>query len=108
VRQRTQIMNGIRDHMAEYGYVAPKGVCYVERLLAEIEDPASDLPPVAVSSLKVIARNRACQSAGADDADKACGVGRDSGGVVTGAGVAWTAASGCGVRLSANRRPISS
>ena len=56
VRQRTQIMNGIRGHMAEYGYVAPKGVCYVERLLAEIEDPASDLPPAAVASLKVMAR----------------------------------------------------
>ena len=26
VRQRTQIMNGLRGHLAEYGYVAPKGV----------------------------------------------------------------------------------
>ena len=31
VRQRTQIINALRGHLAEYGLVAPKGVCYVER-----------------------------------------------------------------------------
>jgi transposase len=47
VRQRTQILNAIRGHLAEYGHVAPKGVCYVERLIAEIESPESELPPEA-------------------------------------------------------------
>jgi transposase len=37
VRQRTQIINAIRGHLAEYGYVAPKGVCYVERLIDQID-----------------------------------------------------------------------
>ena len=33
VRQRTQTINAIRGHLAEYGWVAPQGVCYVERLM---------------------------------------------------------------------------
>jgi transposase len=51
VRQRTQILNAIRGHLAEYGRVAPKGICYVERLVAAIEDPASELPEAARASL---------------------------------------------------------
>ena len=38
VRQRTQITNAIRGHLAEYGYVAAKGVCYVERLIERIDE----------------------------------------------------------------------
>jgi transposase len=59
VRQRTQIINGLRGHLAEYGRVAPKGVCYVERLIAEIEEPTSDLPEAARTSLQVLARTLA-------------------------------------------------
>ena len=55
VRQRTQIINAIRGHVAEYGKVAPKGVSYVERLVAEIEDPESELPAAARASLKILA-----------------------------------------------------
>jgi transposase len=51
VRQRTQILNAIRGHLAEYGQVAPKGICYVERLVAAIEDPTSELPEAARASL---------------------------------------------------------
>ena len=54
VRQRTQITNAIRGHVAEYGTVVPKGVCYVERLIAEIEDADSALPPAARASLKIL------------------------------------------------------
>jgi transposase len=56
VRQRTQIINGLRGHLAEYGYVAPKGVVYVERLVAEIEDPESELPQAARTSLQAMVR----------------------------------------------------
>src|SRR6516164_6518761 len=52
VRQRTQILNAIRGHLAEYGRVAPKGICHVERLIDEIEDPASELPDAARASLQ--------------------------------------------------------
>ena len=47
-------MNGLRGHLAEYGYVAPKGVCYVERLVEQIEDPSADLPEAARASLTVM------------------------------------------------------
>jgi transposase len=56
VRQRTQLMNGLRGHLAEYGYVAPKGVMYVERLVAEIEAPESELPDAARPSLQAMIR----------------------------------------------------
>jgi transposase len=55
VRQRTQIINAIRGHVAEFGTVAPKGVCHVERLVAEIEDADSELPAAARASLKILA-----------------------------------------------------
>jgi transposase len=48
VRQRTQITNAIRGHLAEYGYVAPKGVCYVERLIEQI----GSLPDAAQPALR--------------------------------------------------------
>jgi transposase len=54
VRQRTQILNAIRGHLAEYGHVAPKGVCYVGRLIAEIESDESQLPPAARASLQAL------------------------------------------------------
>src|SRR5436190_657024 len=44
VRQRTQCINALRGHMAEYGWIAPRGVCHVERLVQRIEDPGEDLP----------------------------------------------------------------
>jgi transposase len=56
VRQRTQLMNALRGHMAEYGYVAPKGVMYVDRLIAQIEHADSDLPAVARTSLAGLVR----------------------------------------------------
>ncbi|MGZ3377529.1 MAG: IS110 family RNA-guided transposase [Phenylobacterium sp.] len=48
VRQRTQIINALRGHLAEYGYVAPKGVCYVERLIDQIDS----LPDAAQPALR--------------------------------------------------------
>lgn len=44
VRQRTQIINALRGHLAEYGVIAPQGVVYVARLAEAIEDPESTLP----------------------------------------------------------------
>ena len=47
VGQRTQIINAIRGHLSEYGLIAPQGPFHVEKLIAQIEDPASDLPQAA-------------------------------------------------------------
>lgn len=56
VRQRTQLTNGLRGHLAEYGYIAPKGVAYIERLVADVEDPDSELPEAARATLQVMVR----------------------------------------------------
>ena len=48
VGQRTQIINSLRGHLGEYGLIAPQGPSQVERLIAQVEDPACgvlDLPP---------------------------------------------------------------
>src|SRR6195952_4536776 len=44
VGQRTQLINALRGHLGEYGIVAPQGPSHVERLIVEIEDPASLVP----------------------------------------------------------------
>lgn len=54
VGQRSQLINAIRGHLAEYGQIAPQGPAHVEQLVAQIEDPASHLPPAARASLAVL------------------------------------------------------
>ncbi|WP_331327195.1 IS110 family transposase [Methylobacterium fujisawaense] len=54
VGQRTQLINAIRGHLVEYGQIAPQGPARVERLIAQIEDPASELPPPARANLVVL------------------------------------------------------
>ena len=51
VRQRTQLINAIRGHLTEYGWVAPKGASYVSMLRYMLEkETASLLPPAAVAT----------------------------------------------------------
>lgn len=49
VRQRTQISNALRGHMAEYGWVAPKGLAHLEKLAELLADPSA--VPEAVRSV---------------------------------------------------------
>jgi transposase len=49
VRQRTQAINALRGLLAEYGWIAPKGLFHVAKLIARIEDPLCDLPQSARS-----------------------------------------------------------
>ena len=51
VRQRTQIINALRGHLCEYGLIVPQGPSHVERLIAQVEDPASGIPEAARSCL---------------------------------------------------------
>ena len=44
VRQRTQAVNTLRGHLAEFGIVAPEGLSHVRRLKDFIGDPTSGLP----------------------------------------------------------------
>ena len=39
VRQRTQTINALRGHLAEFGIVAPQGAAHVMRLAQALEDP---------------------------------------------------------------------
>jgi transposase len=41
VAQITQIINALRGHLGEYGFIAPQGVTYVDRLIAEVESNSS-------------------------------------------------------------------
>jgi len=56
VRQRTQLINAIRGHLNEYGWVAPKGPSHVAMLadLLEEEEMASSLPQAARSMFRVM------------------------------------------------------
>ncbi len=47
VRHRTGTINALRGHLAEFGFVAPKGPAHVERLRVMIEDGTNDLPEPA-------------------------------------------------------------
>lgn len=56
VRQRTQLINAIRGHLTEYGWVAPKGPSHVAMLgdLLEEEDMASSLPEAARAMFRLM------------------------------------------------------
>jgi transposase len=64
VRQRTQLVNALRGHLAEFGVVAAKGITKLSGLLALIADAADErLPPLArellatlVEQLRVVER----------------------------------------------------
>jgi transposase len=44
VRQRTQLINALRGHLAEFGLVAPKGPASLKLLESALEKPDVDLP----------------------------------------------------------------
>ena len=44
VRQRTQTINALRGHLAEFGVIAPQGVAHVSRLVSALADPGTALP----------------------------------------------------------------
>ncbi len=55
VRQRTQLINAIRGHLTEYGWVAPKGPAYVSMLGDLLEDEmGASLPPAALLMFRVM------------------------------------------------------
>src|SRR4051812_11691501 len=54
VRQRTQTINALRGHLAEFGVIAAKGPVHTSKLIAALEDPASDLPQAARGILAVL------------------------------------------------------
>jgi transposase len=56
VRQRTQCINALRGHLAEYGHVVPQGPAHVDSLVALVEDPKSSVQESARVILKALIR----------------------------------------------------
>jgi transposase len=56
VRQRTQLINAIRGHLTEYGWVAPKGPSHVAMLadLIDKDEMANSLPGAARAMFRVM------------------------------------------------------
>jgi transposase len=44
VNQRTELVNALRGHLYEFGYVAPQGIGQLRRLAEVVEDENSELP----------------------------------------------------------------
>ena len=82
VRQRTQLINAIRGHLTEYGWIAPKGPSHVAMLadLLEEEEMASSLPEAARAMFRLmlqLARRSRRQDRGSRQGDRAaCSRGR--------------------------------
>jgi transposase len=47
VRQRTQTINALRGHLAEFGIIAPSGHARIDRLIAAVGDEATVIPDLA-------------------------------------------------------------
>ena len=56
VRQRTQLINALRGHLAEFGMVVRQGADNAPKLVELVMDPASDLPQEARSVLETLAQ----------------------------------------------------
>src|SRR5881398_172537 len=54
VRQRTQAINALRGPLTEFGVIAAKGLVHTSKLIAALEDPASDLPQAARGILAIL------------------------------------------------------
>ncbi|MCP3468003.1 IS110 family transposase [Bradyrhizobium sp. CCGUVB23] len=54
VRQRTQVINALRGHLAEYGVIVPQGPSHVVKLIEQLEDPSSELPEAARLALELL------------------------------------------------------
>jgi transposase len=53
IRQRTQVINALRGHLAEFGQIVPQGTANAAKLIAIVEEPDSGLPADAIGTLKV-------------------------------------------------------
>ena len=59
VRQRTQLINALRGHLAEYGFVAPQGPAHLKRLADAIADETlAAAAPCAPRSAPISSRSR--------------------------------------------------
>ena len=55
VRQKTQAINALRGHLAEFGLVAPQGPAHLGRLIDAMEDAASGVPQAVCEICTILA-----------------------------------------------------
>ena len=55
VKQRTQVINALRGHLAEFGMVVAKGPAHVSQLVRAVEDSAGPIPELARPILQMLA-----------------------------------------------------
>ena len=70
VRQRTQTINALRGHLAEFGIVAPRGPAHVARLARALEDADGALPDLVGELGGVLLGQIAALDAKIDGLDK--------------------------------------
>ena len=54
VRQRTQVINALRGHLAEFGLIGAKGPAHVPQLVQAVENPDEPLPEIARPVLQIL------------------------------------------------------
>ncbi len=54
VRQRTQIIDALRGHLAEFGLLVARGPAYVPQLMQSVEDAAEPIPEIARPILQML------------------------------------------------------
>jgi transposase len=54
VRQRTQIINALRGHLTEFGFVVAKGPAHVPQLIQAVEDGTEPIPEIARPILQML------------------------------------------------------
>jgi transposase len=54
VKQRTQIINALRGHLAEFGQIVAKGPSHVSQLVGAVEDPNEPIPEIARPILQLL------------------------------------------------------
>ena len=70
VRQKTQTINALRGHLAEYGVVAPKGPAHLGRLIRAVEEVESGLPEPVVAFARMLLGQIAMLQAKIDELEK--------------------------------------
>ena len=70
VSQKTQLVNALRAHMAEFGVIAPQGVGNVSQLKRDLADTESDaIPAQARSVLSILVDQMSDTDSGIDELD---------------------------------------
>ena len=70
VRQRTQTVNAVRGHLAEFDLVAPRGVANIEQLWEAFTEHAESLPELVVSTTTMLFEHVDELNAQIDEVDK--------------------------------------